>query len=100
MKNCITCLFQGDNSVNDDGEGKVFCMVECKWKKEQDSCTKFVEYADLSKEIRYNYANQRSNEKSKIRTILAYNWYMMIVSLLISFVLFVAIVKIFDKYIF
>ena len=51
MKSCITCLFQGDNNVDVNGEGKVFCMVDCKWRKEQDSCSNFTEYADLSKEM-------------------------------------------------
>ena len=100
MKNCITCLFQGDNSVNDNGEGNVFCMVDCKWRKEQDVCTNFVEYADLSKEIRYNYAAQKSGNNFNIKTLIKYNWYLTIATLIIAFILFLILIKFFDKYLF
>lgn len=100
MENCITCLFQGDNSVDANGEGKVFCMVDCKWKKEQDSCSKFVEYADLSKEIRYNYATQKNEKNNNISTIIKSNWYVMIATFIIAFMTFLLIVKFFDRYIF
>lgn len=98
--NCITCLYQGDNNVDVEGNGKVFCMVECKWKKEQDSCNNFVEYADLSKEIRAQYALAKSGGNNSISTILKKNWYTMLATLIVSFVLFLIVVKFFDKYIF
>ena len=97
--NCITCLYQGDNNVDVEGNGKVFCMVECKWKKEQDSCGKFVEYADLSKEIRAQYALAKSGNNS-FSNIIKKNWYTMLATLIISFALFLIAVKFFDKYIF
>ena len=70
MKSCITCLFQGDNNVDVNGDGKVFCMVDCKWKKEQDSCNSFVEYADLSKEIRAQYALAKNSGNNSISIII------------------------------
>ena len=97
--NCITCLYQGDNNVDVDGNGKVFCMVECKWKKEQDSCKKFVEYADLSKEIRAQYALAKGGNNS-FSSVIRKNWYTMLATLIISFILFLLAVKFFDKYIF
>ena len=30
MGYCINCLFQGDNSLDDQGEGRVFCMYQKK----------------------------------------------------------------------
>jgi hypothetical protein len=98
--NCITCLYQGDNNVDVEGNGKVFCMVECKWKKEQDSCNNFVEYADLSKEIRAQYALAKNSGNNSISTIIKKNWYVMLSTLIVSFVLFLIVVKFFDKYIF
>ena len=98
--NCITCLYQGDNNVDVEGNGKVFCMVECKWKKEQDSCNNFVEYADLSKEIRAQYALAKNNGNNSISTIIKKSWYTMLATLIVSFVLFLIVVKFFDKYIF
>lgn len=100
MKNCISCLFQGDNNVDANGEGKVFCMVDCKWRKEQDCCQNFVEYADLSKEIRYNYATQKNGKNSSMKTLIKSNWYIMIATFIIAFMTFLVVVKFFDKYIF
>ena len=98
--NCITCLYQGDNNVDVEGNGKVFCMVECKWKKEQDSCNNFVEYADLSKEIRAQYALAKNSGNNSISIIIKKNWYTMLATLIVSFILFLIVVKFFDKYIF
>lgn len=102
MKNCMTCLFQGDNNVDANGEGKVFCMVDCKWRREQDSCPNFVEYADLSKEIRYNYAMQRNSKGgfAGMKALIKTNWITMAATFVISFVSFLILVKFFDKYIF
>ncbi len=100
MKSCITCFYQGDNSVNADGEGKVFCMINCKWKKEQDSCSKFVEYADLSKEIRSRYAMAQKDGNAGMSSIIKSNWYVMIATFVIAFFAFLIVVKFFDRYIF
>ncbi len=102
MKNCITCLFQGDNNVDANGEGKIFCMMECKWKREQDSCPHFVEYADLSKEIRLAYAMRKNGNGSDngIKSLIKSNWITMVATFVISFVSFLILVKFFDKYIF
>ncbi len=102
MKSCITCLFQGDNTVDPNGEGKVFCMMGCKWKREQDSCPEFVEYADLSKEIRLAYAMQKGGNKTDngMKTLIKSNWVTMVATFIISFISFLILVKFFDKYIF
>lgn len=101
MKNCITCLFQGDNNVDANGEGRVFCMVDCKWRREQDSCNNFVEYADLSKELRYKYAMQKSSKgNTRLKTLIKANWITMAATFVVSFVSFLILVKFFDKYIF
>ncbi len=102
MKNCTTCLFQGDNNVDQNGEGKVFCMVDCKWRREQDSCSNFVEYADLSKELRYKYAMQKNgkNGNAGIKALIKTNWITMIATFIVSFISFLILVKFFDKYIF
>ncbi|MBQ4179071.1 MAG: hypothetical protein II598_04960 [Elusimicrobia bacterium] len=100
MKSCITCLFQGDNNVDVEGNGKVFCMVDCKWKKEQDSCSNFTEYADLSKEMRCRYAMKKSGKDNSISTLIKSNWYIMIATFIIAFLTFLVVVKFFDKYIF
>lgn len=98
--NCIGCLFQGDNNVDANGEGKVFCLVHCKWRKEQDSCSKFVEYADLSKDIRVNYAMKARGKDNNISYIIKANWYVMIATFIIAFLTFLVVVKFFDRYIF
>lgn len=100
MKSCITCLFQGDNNVDVNGEGKVFCMVDCKWRKEQDFCSNFTEYADLSKEMRCQYAMQKSGKSNNMSSIIKSNWYIMIATFIIAFLTFLVVVKFFDKYIF
>jgi hypothetical protein len=100
MKNCINCFFQGDNNVDENGEGRVFCMVNCKWKKEQDSCAQFIEYADMSKDLRAHYAMKVKGNDTKLAYIIKSNWYIMIATFIMAFLTFLVVVKFFDKYIF
>jgi hypothetical protein len=102
MESCIKCLFQCDNNIDDKGNGRVFCMVRKSWKLENDKCKHFTEHADLSKEIRSKYAFEiRSLEnKSGLNSIINQNWKAMIITLIAAFIMFVFVVKFFDKYIF
>jgi hypothetical protein len=56
MGYCVNCFYQGDNSIDEQGNGRIFCMVKRKWVTENYSCGYFTEYADLSKEIRSQFA--------------------------------------------
>lgn len=103
MGYCINCLFQGDNSLDENGNGRIFCMVKRKWMTENDSCEDFTEYADLSKEIRSRYAfeiRERKSGGSRISVVINQNWKAMIVTMIAAFIMFMIIVKFFDKYIF
>ena len=105
MGHCINCLFQGDNGLDEKGRGTVFCMVKRRWMAENDSCPDFTEYADLSKEIRSHYAfdlrtNKLGSSNNKMADVIKQSWKAMIVTLIISFIMFILAVKIFDKYIF
>jgi hypothetical protein len=104
MGYCINCLFQGDNSLDENGEGRVFCMVKRKWLAEGDSCIDFTEYADLSKEIRCKYALEVREKKesagSKFSDVIKQTWKFMMLTLVVSFILFIFVAKYFDKYIF
>ncbi|MCL2335641.1 MAG: hypothetical protein FWC57_06210 [Endomicrobia bacterium] len=101
MGYCVNCLFQGDNSLDEKGEGKIFCMVKRKWMHENDSCEHFTEYADLSKEIRAQYAFEIRDKKSgKYAELIKHHWKAMILTMIVAFIMFVIIVKFFDKYIF
>ena len=103
MGYCINCLFQGDNSLDANGNGRIFCMVKKKWMMENDSCEEFTEYADLNKEIRNKYAFEIREKKSgnnKISTVINQSFKVMVLVMLITFIMFVLIVKFFDKYIF
>lgn len=102
MGYCINCLFQGDNSLDDQGEGRVFCMVKRKWMSENDSCENFTEYADLSKEIRSKYAFEIRDSKAgnKSSDLIKQNWKAMAFTLIMAFIMFIIVVKFFDNYIF
>ncbi|MDR3256096.1 MAG: hypothetical protein LBT18_00300 [Endomicrobium sp.] len=103
MGYCVNCLFQGDNSLDEQDKGRVFCLVKRKWLSENDLCEDFTEYADLSKEIRSKYAFEIRENKTgsnKIGVIVKQSWKAMMVSFILAFVLFIATVKFFDKYIF
>jgi len=103
MGYCINCLFQGDNTLDEKGDGKIFCMVKRKWVSENDSCIDFTDYADLSKEIRCKYAFEVRDKKagsSKFSDVIGQVWKVMLITLIIAFVLFIAAAKFFDKYIF
>jgi hypothetical protein len=100
---CINCLFQGDNIVDEQGNGKVFCMVKRKWLPENESCENFTDYADLSKEIRSQYAfeiRDIKNAHGKMGWAIKQNWKAMIIAFIIAFVTFMATIKFFDRYIF
>ena len=104
MGYCINCLFQGDNSLDEKGQSRVFCMVKRKWMAEDDTCEHFTEYADLSKELRAEYAfeirEQKSGGANKMSDAIKQNWKAMIIAMLLAFVMFMVVVKFFDKYIF
>jgi hypothetical protein len=103
MANCISCLFQGDNNVDEKGVGKVFCMTRKKWLLENDSCSDFTEYADLSKEIRAQYAfeiRQKKDGVNKFSDIINQTWKAMLLTLFAATILAVTVIKIFEKYIF
>ena len=106
MGHCINCLFQGDNSLDETGHGRVFCMVRRKWMSEEDTCEHFTEYADLSKDIRAEYAFEIREQKygsgsaNKLSDAIKQNWKAMIIAMLLAFVMFMIVVKFFDKYIF
>jgi hypothetical protein len=103
MSYCVNCLFQGDNGPDEKGNGRVFCLVKKKWLPESSSCENFTEYADLSKEIRSKYAFEiRKNNigESKTNWAIKQNWKAMLITLILSFAMFVITVKFFDKYIF
>ncbi|MDR1696207.1 MAG: hypothetical protein LBR69_06230 [Endomicrobium sp.] len=79
-------------------------MVKRKWLAENDTCPDFTDYAELSKEIRSQYAFElRKNKESgsnKTGDIIKQSWKAMIITLILSFIMFILAVKIFDKYIF
>ena len=103
MGHCVNCLFQGDNSFDEKGDGRIFCLVKRKWLSENDSCLDFTEYADLSKEIRCKYALEVRDKKggsNKFSEIVKQIWKAMLITMIIAFVLFIASAKFFDKYIF
>ena len=103
MGYCVNCFFQGDNSLDERGNGRIFCMVKKRWMAENDSCPDFTEYADLSKEVRSQYALELRSGKavsSKTGDIIKQSWKAMVITLIVAFVMFILAVKIFDKYIF
>ena len=103
MGYCINCLFQGDNSLDENGNGRIFCMVKRKWMHDNDSCENFTEYADLSKEIRAKYAfeiRDKREGKGKFTDLIRNNWKAMIIAMIMAFIMFIIVVKFFDKYIF
>jgi hypothetical protein len=103
MKNCTTCLFQGDKSADEKNGGKVFCMVKVGWLKEDSFCSCFKEYAELSEGIRLHFASeirQEEAENRRLKKISRSNLFLVIVTFAVSFLFFVLTVKFFDKYIF
>lgn len=103
MGYCINCLFQGDNSLDENGNGRIFCMAKRKWMEENDSCEEFTEYADLSKEIRSKYAfeiREKKSGASKNVRLISQNWKAMVITMIAAFIMFMIIVKFFDRYIF
>jgi hypothetical protein len=103
MGYCVNCLYQGDNSLDEQGNGKVFCMVKRKWVTENYSCVYFTEYADLSKEIRSQFALEvieNSLAISKTSRIIKQYWKSILITFILALASFVLVVKFFEKYIF
>lgn len=103
MGTCADCLFQGDRNADEKGNTHIFCFVKGNWSSEKATCSKFRDYADLSKDIRSRYAmdlRQEDSEDRRLNRILKSNFRLVIAVLVVSFVLFWVTVKFFDKYIF
>lgn len=103
MGNCVNCFYQGDRNANEKGECHVFCLIKGDWLSETATCKQYREYADLGKDIRNRFAaeiRQEEFENRRLKKILRSSWRQMLLTLLISFGLFIAAVKFFDKFIF
>jgi hypothetical protein len=103
MGTCADCLFQGDRNADEKGNTNVFCLVKGNWSSEKVTCSKFRDYADLSKDIRNRFAvelRQEESEDRRLSKILKSNFHLVIAVLVVSFILFWVTVKFFDKYIF
>jgi hypothetical protein len=103
MKNCGDCLYQGDKISDEHGNCNVFCLVKGNWFKDDTTCGFFREYADLGKEIRTRLASeirQEEAEDRRLKKIVKANMYLIGVTMVVSFALFILTVKFFDKYIF
>jgi hypothetical protein len=103
MGYCVNCLYQGDNSLDEQGNGRIFCMVKRKWVTENYSCGYFTEYADLSKEIRSQFALEvieNSLSSNKTSKVVNQYWKSILVTFIFALASFILIVKFFEKYVF
>ena len=103
MAKCVECLYLGDKGKSKDGNAMVFCLVRGHWTKEDAKCDLFRESADLSLEIRNQLAaeiRQERSENRRLGKIFQKNLKTVIVVLILSFGLFIAAVKFFEKFIF
>ena len=103
MAKCVECLYLGDKGKNKEGNATVFCLVRGHWTKEEGKCDLFRELANLSLEIRNQLASEIRQERSENRRltkIFQKNLKTVIIVLILSFGLFIAAVKFFEKFIF
>ncbi len=103
MGNCVNCFYQGDMNSDENGNCHVFCMVKGTWMGDTATCARFRELADLSREIRAEFASEMRQEEAedrRLKAIVRSNWRVVIGTFIISFILFIAAVKFFDKFIF
>ena len=103
MAKCAECLYQGDKNKDKEGNSKVFCLVRGQWTKIDGTCDAYRDDANLTPEIRNQFASEIRQERSENRRltkIFQKNLKAVIVVLVLSFVLFIAAVKFFEKYIF
>jgi len=103
MARCGECLYQGDKGKNKDGASSVFCLIRGGWAKEDAKCDSYRDNADISPEIKNQLAAEIRLERSENRRltkIFQKNLKTVIVVLILSFGLFIAAVKFFEKFIF
>lgn len=103
MANCGNCLYQGDRSADQQGNTTVFCLVKAIWLGEEKRCDHFRDYADIGKEVRSSMAadlRMQDSEDRRLKKIASFQLRTVIITMVTSFVLFWATVKLFDKYIF
>ena len=103
MAKCGECLYLGDKSKDKEGNQRVFCLVRGQWTKFDGKCESYRDDANLSVEIRNQLASEIRQERSENRRltkIFQKNLKTVIIVLILSFVLFIAAVKFFEKYIF
>ena len=103
MANCSDCLFGGDKGTDQAGKGRVFCLVRTNWVPDVARCESYREQAKLDKELidklAYEIRLERA-ENRRLNKILSKNFKYIVITFLISFALFIAAVKFFEKYIF
>jgi hypothetical protein len=103
MGYCVNCLCQGDNSLDEQGNGKIFCMVKRMWATENYSCGYFTEYADISKEIRSQFALEvieNSLSTNKTSKVIKQYWKSILITFILALISFTIVIKFFERYIF
>ncbi len=103
MAKCADCLYQGDQSKDKEGTQKVFCLVRGQWVKAEGKCEQHRENANINLEMKNKFATEIRQERAETRRlskIIQKNLKMVIIVLILSFILFIAAVKFFEKYIF
>ena len=104
MAKCGECLYVGDKGKNkESGNAVVFCLLRGTWTKEDGKCEAYRDNANLSIEIRNQLASeirQERGENRRLTKIFQKNLKIVIVVLILSFGLFIAAVKFFEKFIF
>jgi hypothetical protein len=101
--NCGSCLFQFDRNTDDKGDSNVFCLVKGLWLNENKTCPHFAEYAEIEQDVRSRIAleiRQEEAENRRLKKIVRSNLKFAIAIFVVSFFLFWATVKLFDKYLF
>jgi len=103
MARCAECLYLGDKGKNKEGNSVVFCLIRGAWTKEDAKCDSYRDSANLTLEIRNQLASEIRQERAENRRltkIFQKNLKTVIVVLILSFGLFIAAVKFFEKFIF
>ncbi|OGS34060.1 MAG: hypothetical protein A2293_00620 [Elusimicrobia bacterium RIFOXYB2_FULL_49_7] len=104
MPTCEQCLFQNTKKEIEGKGSCVFCLVKGNWNPTAKKCGQYRESdsslsADTARSLAFEL-RQEEAENRRLRAVVKSTRVSMILSLIIAFILFIAVTKFYDKFLF
>jgi len=104
MATCESCLYQGVKKDIEQKGSCVFCLVKGDWIQSTRKCETFKQddpnlTAGLKSQLAFEI-RQETNDNRRLRKIVRSTRWSMVLTLILAVLLFMAITKFYDKFLF